>query len=393
MYRIMQVLPCEPDNREYGGPVTLIKELSAFLRAKGCQLTMLAPALRGGPSTGVLHREERAFEDVSVLIYPTWFRYRWSTVNPTAIPFCLLGLKGLDLVVIHCYRTFLGTLASLGAAARGIPYVVVPHGSCHSGFRSRIKKAVYDAAFGHRLLRRSHRVIFNSRGEMNRGGSLVKRAQATIIPHGVSAPASVEPLDLRLRYGFPAQGRILLTLGRINRTKNIPLLLEALRLLPAETCLLVVGPWEEEAHLKRLQQLALAGGIAGRVCFAGPVYGEEKFPLIRGADVLVSTSFVESFGMSIAEALAVGVPAVFPEAAGITEFVAGHPLAFPTQLQKEAVAARIQEALRFGKPPLHDVPATGLEWSVVLERYWELFREAIEERTEPTSPPRAGGRQ
>jgi glycosyltransferase involved in cell wall biosynthesis len=52
-----------------------------------------------------------------------------------------------------------------------------------------------------------------------------------------------------------------------------------------------------------------------RVRFVGPKYGEDKLTQYRKASVYVLPSFSENFGMTVAEALAAGLPAIVSKGA------------------------------------------------------------------------------
>jgi glycosyltransferase involved in cell wall biosynthesis len=55
----------------------------------------------------------------------------------------------------------------------------------------------------------------------------------------------------------------------------------------------------------------LAGGLGvTRVEFCGPVYGDAKLALYQSACVHILPSHSENFGMTVAEALAAGIPAI-----------------------------------------------------------------------------------
>jgi glycosyltransferase involved in cell wall biosynthesis len=124
-----------------------------------------------------------------------------------------------------------------------------------------------------------------------------------VIPNGIDVP-SVERQPRRQR-------RQLLFLGRIHPVKGVDMLLRAWSLVEhrfPNWDLRIVGP-DNGGYLFDMKQLAASLGTT-RVTFPGPLYGPEKADAYRAADLFVLPSHSENFGVALAEALAVGVPAI-----------------------------------------------------------------------------------
>jgi len=84
--------------------------------------------------------------------------------------------------------------------------------------------------------------------------------------------------------------------------------------IPCELILVGDGPERKVA-----EDLVARLGLSNLVTFTGKVLCVEEF--LRQADILLCTSQTESFGMSIAEGMASGLPVVAPRAGGIPEVV------------------------------------------------------------------------
>lgn len=110
---------------------------------------------------------------------------------------------------------------------------------------------------------------------------------------------------------------VLLFLGRINREKGVPELLEAYRALSRlhpQTHLLLVGPDED-----RLLETLGATELSGRLHVRGYTHSPERY--VAAADVLCLPSHREGFGSVIIEAAAAGVPAVASRIYGVTDAI------------------------------------------------------------------------
>jgi glycosyltransferase involved in cell wall biosynthesis len=125
--------------------------------------------------------------------------------------------------------------------------------------------------------------------------------------------------DLRREFGVPAEARVLLTLSRISPEKGQDLLLEALLewerggdFPERPLWLFVCGEaafMQGRRFLERLKRLA-ARLRRTRVVFPGYVTGERKLAFFALADLFVFPSRYESYGLTLLEALAAGLPAV-----------------------------------------------------------------------------------
>ncbi len=145
----------------------------------------------------------------------------------------------------------------------------------------------------------------------------------------------------------------LLTLSRISPEKRIHLIIDALRLIeqqsPATAAriqLIVAGApaymggGDNERRLRRAaQQLTLAD-----VHFVGYVSGVQKWALFAAADAFCSPSSYEAYGLTIAQALASGTPAITAPHAGARAIMSPE-LGWIADPTPRAFAAAIRRAL------------------------------------------------
>jgi glycosyltransferase involved in cell wall biosynthesis len=133
----------------------------------------------------------------------------------------------------------------------------------------------------------------------------------------VSGPTIVgERLALRKLLGLPEQGKCILFVGNNFRKKGLPTLLEAMRYLPDNAYLAVVGQDEGLAQFKADVQTS---GLRQRVFFLGALKDVE--PAYRAADCLVHPTLEDTFAMVVLEAMSYGVPVVVsgPAYCGISQ--------------------------------------------------------------------------
>lgn len=117
--------------------------------------------------------------------------------------------------------------------------------------------------------------------------------------------------------------RILVTVGRVAREKNIDFLLRAFELIPqtpAPVVLLMVG---DGPYRRAFQSKVEAAGLASKVRFKGYLNRAEVAALLSRSDVFVFASKTEVHPLVIVEAMSCGTPIVAVKANGVDEIVNG----------------------------------------------------------------------
>jgi glycosyltransferase involved in cell wall biosynthesis len=102
-----------------------------------------------------------------------------------------------------------------------------------------------------------------------------------------------------------------------------------LQSLPTHVKLLILGDGPEK---QRLQALAEALRVSDRTIFLGNVDEETKFQLLNIADIYVSSTRHEGFGLVFLEAMAVGLPIVSYDNGGHVDFLSHNTTGFLVRL-------------------------------------------------------------
>jgi glycosyltransferase involved in cell wall biosynthesis len=112
----------------------------------------------------------------------------------------------------------------------------------------------------------------------------------------------------------------------------------------------LVGPLDRDpAFVERLHAQLARNRITDRVEFAGPRVGAELAHSYAAANLLVSASRGETYGMALAEAIARGLPVISTEVGGVREALGAEPSGLPGLLvpanDPEAFAAALRRWL------------------------------------------------
>ena len=127
------------------------------------------------------------------------------------------------------------------------------------------------------------------------------------------APWGVAPIFRTLRWSQPSGDVIILGVSKHGINKEFDVLvaaLPALRRRWPNVRLVLTGTPDESRWSRRSVALAERLDVAEAVCFAGDVPNSRIPQLIQQARLLVFPTWCESFGLPLAEALAMGAPAV-----------------------------------------------------------------------------------
>lgn len=161
------------------------------------------------------------------------------------------------------------------------------------------------------------------------------------------ALAQAETVALRSRYAIPDGRAIILYVGRLDKVKNLPRLLEAFKLVIDEGLdlqLLMVGDGSLDAELRQQAKML---SLEERVTFAGKQQGSDLYAHYGLGDALVLPSTYEPFGATVAEALALGMPVAVSEVAGSCTLIRSEEEGYRLNpLDKEDIARALRHLYR-----------------------------------------------
>ena len=296
---------------------------------------------------------------------------------------CVPGIIDREQIeaVIVFFSLPCGPIGFLGHWTRGVPYVVSLRGGEVPGAESSLNLL-------HRILRPVRRAVLkNSVAIVANSEGLKKMAEAAdpypvrVIPNGVDtdffAPAESRPEMSVLRILF---------VGRFQKQKNLPLLLQQAAQLPAGTAELhLVGDGPDR---EQLQQLAAELGIASTITWHGWLPRPDLRAVYQSSDCLVNLSLYEGLPNVVMEAMASGLPVVASNVPGNDALVREDETGFLFELNSPGALADALSRLRDRDTRLrmgNAARARALEfssWDDVALRYVELFARGKAGRTE-----------
>lgn len=292
----------------------MVRDLCAGLVRRGHEVALVTTDL-DGPARLRPADVQQAFgprvdTSVSRTLWPRSFGFA-----PSMISELQARLPRADLVHVHGIYQFHTVIGCALARRHSVPYVVHIHGALTPYHRSKKgwKKRPYEALIERRNLEHAAANIVMTRAEERSFAQWWPNARTAVVPPPIDRSLFVGG---RIRTGvldqLPQPRRLITFLGRLTEKKGLDVLVDAFqRLSPSdpEAHLVIAGP-DDEGVGKALMQQAKRLGIDNRVSLIGLVTGDAKRELLGASRVLALPSEDESFGVAVAEAMAVGTPVV-----------------------------------------------------------------------------------
>ncbi|MGO9217362.1 MAG: glycosyltransferase [Streptosporangiaceae bacterium] len=215
-----------------------------------------------------------------------------------------------DVVHAHLYRA--QVYARPAARLAGTPVVLTTE---HSIGETHIERREMTA--GVRTLYMASELFSDAtiavsdivRDRLERWGVTGKKI--TVVPNGLDvSELAFDPAArdrIRQQFGIAPNTYVIGALGRLDPNKRIDLTMEAAAPLLGEACkILVIGRGEDQ---DRLTAAAARLGVTDNVIFGG--YQSDTRAMLSAFDLYVASSVQETFGLSVLEALASGLPVLY----------------------------------------------------------------------------------
>jgi glycosyltransferase involved in cell wall biosynthesis/SAM-dependent methyltransferase/ribosomal protein S27AE len=256
-----------------------------------------------------------------------------------------------DVIHIHCLYRFHGVAAAAVARSKGIPYILQAHGSLdpwHRNDKKRVKD-LYHALIEDHIIRGAAGLVCTSRREERFIRALGYGGPIWVIPIGIDTNELrlAGAPDFAAAAGIAVDARVVAFLGRISAKKGVPMLVESFRHTAAafpRAHLVIAGP-DDEGIADRLMRTINGAELADRVSFPGVLGGAEKRALLQRSDVFVLPSADESFGIAVAEAMAVGCPVVISPDVAVEDVVRASGAGLVVERDPAAIARAIERVL------------------------------------------------
>lgn len=265
-----------------------------------------------------------------------------------------------DVVHAHNIHSLPLPFATVASSARVVatPYY---HGASASGWRNVLWRG-YRPIAG-LALRRAAAVTAVSDWERSMLADDFG-VDADVIPIGLNVAKfhNAEPVERDRPYLF--------CVTRLETYKGVQHVIEALSEI-SEYDLVVAG---DGPYRGELESLTRDLDLAGRVEFLGNVDHDDLPSYYAGAEVYISLSEFESYGITVAEALASGTPCVIRKGSALDEWTGQRGCTGVTDVTPDTVRAAVNR-VRNSPPSRSVVP----EWDCVVDKFLSVYTDGADQ--------------
>ncbi len=291
----------------------------------------------------------------------------------------LIRADGYDVVHAHLYRSCI--YGRLAARLAGTPVVVTTEhsiGETHLE-RRRMTLGVRALYLATDLCSDTTIAVSDAVAQrLTKWGVPARKIE--IIPNGLDftrvAYDAAARIRIRDEFALPRDAYVLGVLGRLDPIKRFDLVIRAAApLLDDQHRLLIVGDGQIRPELEAEAQRQ---GVAELVTFAGERH--DVAAMLSSLDLFIASSEQETFGLSVLEALANGIPALYTTCPALDDIETARARQVPGDV--EGMRREIAAELAGGRRPREGVPAIGERYGIesVARRIDDLYNRLMTRR-------------
>jgi glycosyltransferase involved in cell wall biosynthesis len=353
--KIAQVCPrYSPD---IGGVETDVKEISERLVLEGHEVEVITT----DPS-GKLKKKD-ILNGVKVTRFKSFAPGNAYYFAPQM--YAYLKSHNYDVIHAHSYHALPALFAAMSERKKKFIFSPYYHRGGHTPFRNLLHKPY--KFFGKMIFSRADTVICISEYEKRLVDSDFNVAEKTVkIPNGIN----LSEFENLKRHGSENKEKVLLYVGRLEEYKGVQYIIQSLPELQNFRLRVVgKGPYEKELH-----NIAERLGVGERIEWLKDLSRKKLLECYADADIFLMLSSHESYGITVAEALASGTPCVVAKGSALDEFVNGiNCIGIEKPPTKDKVINVLQGMEKVKKQKNSGKEKGFLDWSDVVDRIGEIY--------------------
>jgi glycosyltransferase involved in cell wall biosynthesis len=350
--RVLHVIPAVAPR--YGGPSRAIFEMCRALQERGIEPLLASTDADGAGRLPV----ELGYPLVYKGVPAVFFSRQWSEAFKYSHPLARwVGehVQGFNVVHIHAVFSHACLAAAKACRRHKVPYVVRPLGTLApwSLRQKRLRKSLLWHVGARSMLQKATAVHYTTSEEQRLVEESLRLVRGVVIPLGIEKELLEVPSaagGFRCRYPSLRHDPYVLVLCRLHPVKGLEVFLEVfLEVTRGEAFQhwqLVVAGDGEAGYVASLKRLVREQGGQDRVFFPGWLEGAEKDMALREAALLALPSHQESFGLSVVEAMACGVPVLLSTQVNLAAEIEAARAGWSVPLERGALREILAQALR-----------------------------------------------
>jgi glycosyltransferase involved in cell wall biosynthesis len=382
--RILIATPAYWPSTSFGGPIQVFRSLVGGLTGLGHHVEVVTSSLVELGSAGARRSAVDELDGARIHRAATPLRFRWMGITPT-LPLLLRGLDRPAVAHIFGFRDPVGTFVARWCRRNAVPYAFEALGMFAPKLRKVRLKRILDSTLFRSVYGGAALYVAASGREADEYRAAgIPHDSIVVRPNGFPDPIEAVPRPGRLRQliGVDADTPLVLSVGRIARGKGLEVLLDAMRELPRNVHVAIVGPDDRHGMVSELERLRDGWGLRERVHLVGPLAPAPLLDIYSEADVFVLASAHENFGLVAAEAAAAGTASVVTDRTGVAELLVDRAaIVIPYDVSEVRAAIRRlldDAALRARLGAGGRQVATEYSWPSIVARQEAIYRRVLQ---------------
>jgi len=388
--KILHITPSYIPATRYGGTITAVHGLCKSLVRAQHEVHVYTTNVNGPHNSTVPLETSADLDGVKIRYFPSKF-FRRLYYAPKLKRALIKRISEFDLIHLHSIYLWPTWITARMAKRYRVPYIVSPRGMLVQKLVKRKNRWIKSA-----WLRFMERPVLESASALHMTSEVEEREakyfdfdfkRTFVVPNGID----MEPyetgetigsaLEPSIENNISGKGNLLLYLGRISWKKGLNRLITALPHL-SDIHLVIAGN-DDENHQPYLKKLAGQLKVLDKVTFTGPVYGKDKFTLLKKATLFVLPSYSENFANTVLEAMAVGCPVVITPDVGLADVVQRSGAGIISEGDPMILAEKIKDLLQM-PDELHRKGQRGQQivkdhfrWETIVRQMESAYEQAI----------------
>jgi glycosyltransferase involved in cell wall biosynthesis len=311
--KILHVIPYFTPKR--GGDVNVCNNLAKELSRSGHEVTIITSDFE----LDELYTKSVEKEGVKVHSFHCYSSLFLFLYTPSMDNWLEKNIKTFDIVHIHDFRSYQSIIAYKYANKFKIPFIIQPHGSTLRRVSKQKLKWLFDTFFGNKIMKSANAVIAVSKEEGLHDFEMGAK-NVEVIYNGLETDLYENlPEYGKFKDKIAIENKIILYLGRINKSKGLATLIRSFSLFkeefPDKVTLIISG--FDDSYQDILEELVNDLNLKEDVIFTGFVSDEDKISAYRDSDLFVhSVRYMGGVGLAPIEAVLAGTPIVVSEGCG-----------------------------------------------------------------------------
>jgi len=364
--RVAQV--CPHYYPHLGGAETHVKAISEGLAKQGIHVEVLTTDVAGKQPT------VETINDVVVKRFGCWAPNDAYYLSSGLQYYLRKHCRSYDIVHAHNYHAFPALHAVL--AKKHYRLILTPYYHGTSGRRIRRLLHIPYKAVWHRELGKVDRVVCISEAEKSvlQADFHLPEEKLVVIACGINIEAIQAAPPYNIGY------ELILYVGRLEEYKNIQYIVRAMQYLNSGYQLYILGDGPYKAKLEQLIQTL---DLGSRVKILSGLDDEELYRWYKTCAVFVSLSSLESFGITVLEALAAGKPVIASDIPAFKELAQTLPnieLIGSSGIQEAALATVISKVANNRSQDQAVSKFAFFSWDTIAERVKQTYEHLLDDR-------------